>query len=626
MKHSYRRRVGLSVVGCFVSVAGTSALGAERHWVGPINGLWSDPNNWSATPGGPGGAGVPQPGDAAAALSGISARFDYAYTGPAGIGPNFYSPTFIRQDVPASAFVADAMDLPFLQLSGSGQGDYLQTAGTATINTVLRLGHGFPDGADYRGHYTLSGNATLNIGTNLSISNGTFTQTDGVCTIGHSALVGGTKPGGIAMSGGTLNIARGVTILNGSSTFSGGHTSVGSSLFVSGGTVTVTGGTVAATNLTVSFGLNRFILSGGAVIASHTRLDGGEFYYNGGALSTGTLVFDEGHLIMSHGGDKLLRTRGVAFIDTGKLHLADNAITVDYAPGDSQLTSVRTAIVNGNNNGSWNGVGIVSSLANTTTRGVGYAEASSLDSIPPIFGDVDDTTVLVRLTRYGDADLNGFVNLSDFNRLAANFGQSFGAVWSQGDFNYDGRVNLSDFNLLASNFGLAASGPSITPQDWSALASAVPEPSAATGLVGMGIGATLRPRARRGKFRILPLNPAYRLPYYSGVVRPPSDADSGRWPARRDVPGKAFPGLGARRRAVEGEDSAAMHRRGDLHTKARVPVRDVSRESRTRPTVTLEAKPATAWQGHEPRLPCGALARRNGGDPVTNSDCTRGLL
>jgi hypothetical protein len=104
-----------------------------------------------------------------------------------------------------------------------------------------------------------------------------------------------------------------------------------------------------------------------------------------------------------------------------------------------------------------------------------------------------DLHVLTRLTRNGDATVDGIVNLSDFNRLASNFGQS-GKLWDQGDFNYDGIVNLTDFNLLASNFGLAASsldGP--TPQDWSNLAAAVPEPSA-LGMLGVASLATLRRR------------------------------------------------------------------------------------------------------------------------------------
>jgi hypothetical protein len=42
-------------------------------------------------------------------------------------------------------------------------------------------------------------------------------------------------------------------------------------------------------------------------------------------------------------------------------------------------------------------------------------------------------------TLLGDANLNGVVNSSDFNILAANFNQSI-AGWGQGDFNYDSLV------------------------------------------------------------------------------------------------------------------------------------------------------------------------------------------
>ena len=52
----------------------------------------------------------------------------------------------------------------------------------------------------------------------------------------------------------------------------------------------------------------------------------------------------------------------------------------------------------------------------------------------------------------GDANHDGRVNLSDFNVLAANFGQT-NRTFSQGDFNFDEAVNLLDFNLLAGRFG-----------------------------------------------------------------------------------------------------------------------------------------------------------------------------
>ena len=91
----------------------------------------------------------------------------------------------------------------------------------------------------------------------------------------------------------------------------------------------------------------------------------------------------------------------------------------------------------------------------------------------------DGTSVLVKYTRPGDANLDGTINLQDFNRLATNFGGS-NKLWSQGDFTYDGLVNLQDFNRLASNFGLQAGPDGPTPQDWALLARAVPEPNTIT--------------------------------------------------------------------------------------------------------------------------------------------------
>ena len=81
----------------------------------------------------------------------------------------------------------------------------------------------------------------------------------------------------------------------------------------------------------------------------------------------------------------------------------------------------------------------------------------------------------------------------DFNRLAANVGAT-GARWDDGDFNYDGVVDLLDFNCLAANFGQSASGSVVTPADWATLASAVPEPGAASGVVFTLVFASRRRR------------------------------------------------------------------------------------------------------------------------------------
>jgi hypothetical protein len=179
---------------------------------------------------------------------------------------------------------------------------------------------------------------------------------------------------------------------------------------------------------------------------------------------------------------------------TAKLDITNTAFVVDYTGAEnSPFDTIRAQIVSGYAGGAWTGNGITSGNADSTQRGIGYAEASAISPVPPVFGTVDSDAVLFRLTRYGDANLDGLVNLADFNRLASNFGSTT-AFWDDGDFNYDGNVNLADFNRLASNFGLSAAGPEVTPEDWSALASAVPEPTGAALLGLAALGATRRGR------------------------------------------------------------------------------------------------------------------------------------
>jgi hypothetical protein len=175
-----------------------------------------------------------------------------------------------------------------------------------------------------------------------------------------------------------------------------------------------------------------------------------------------------------------------------------NRSTVQQFFGASPLAEVRQRVQAGYNGGSWNGVGIISSNAAAQSGfAVGYGDAGELGLVGGTFGgeSVPGPAVLFRLTRYGDANLDGQVNLADFNRLASNFGAS-NSFWHRGDFNYDGNVNLSDFNLLAANFGLSAAGPTVTPEDWARLGAAIPEPTSPA-LLGAGALALVARRRRR---------------------------------------------------------------------------------------------------------------------------------
>ena len=96
-------------------------------------------------------------------------------------------------------------------------------------------------------------------------------------------------------------------------------------------------------------------------------------------------------------------------------------------------------------------------------------------------------SVLTRLTRTGDANVDGITNIGDFSVLASNFNLT-GRRWDNGDFNYDGNVSIADFSLLAANFNLSAG-------DVVGRGAAVPEP-AALGAAAMAVAGLLARRRR----------------------------------------------------------------------------------------------------------------------------------
>ena len=71
---------------------------------------------------------------------------------------------------------------------------------------------------------------------------------------------------------------------------------------------------------------------------------------------------------------------------------------------------------------------------------------------------------MVSGTFFGDADLDGSVQFSDFLTLSNGFGAAGG--WADGDFNGNGEVAFADFLSLANNFG-----------NGEVNAASVPEPS-----------------------------------------------------------------------------------------------------------------------------------------------------
>jgi hypothetical protein len=255
------------------------------------------------------------------------------------------------------------------------------------------------------------------------------------------------KRSSASFSSASVDISGGATVaFNGVTTFGGGT--------LSGGTLSGSG----AVTVTGALGWTGGAMSGAGTttIANGASLN---LTGSGSRLADRPLVIN-GIATLAPGGNLVLVARSVAVAPGSSMNMADNVVIVDYTGRIDELPNIKALLTSGYNGGAWNGAGINSSLAASIPQhALGYARSSDLFStFPATFAgqQVDSTAILIRYTRYGDANLDQFVNLADFNRLASAFGQT-GTLWSQANFNYDNITNLTDFNRLASNFGLSSS-------------------------------------------------------------------------------------------------------------------------------------------------------------------------
>ena len=165
-------------------------------------------------------------------------------------------------------------------------------------------------------------------------------------------------------------------------------------------------------------------------------------------------------------------TGGGANIKAGKM-------IFDYTGEGSPAATIKGLLTTSYSAGAWNAGQFKSSTADSN-HGLGW---------------IDNTTtgqVTVAYTLYGDATVNGGVDLSDLAAVGANWNQT-GKVWAQGDFNYDGKVDLSDLAAVGAHWNQSIAGFSMT----SDLTAAVPEPGSIVLLLVGGVAVLFYARRRR---------------------------------------------------------------------------------------------------------------------------------
>jgi hypothetical protein len=177
---------------------------------------------------------------------------------------------------------------------------------------------------------------------------------------------------------------------------------------------------------------------------------------NGNLLVQAPLSIETGGALVLTGGSVVLF--GAPALGSGaKIDLQNGSLTIDYRGLASPTSTILSQLTSGYHGGAWDGSGIHTSTGNAVT-GLGWRDDSAGSSI------------LIRRTLYGDANLDGVVDSTDFAAFLTGYGRSSGGVWAQGDFDYDGKVNTRDFNMLSGNFGSSIAAPVLS-------SSVVPEPA-----------------------------------------------------------------------------------------------------------------------------------------------------
>jgi PEP-CTERM motif-containing protein len=359
--------------------------------------------------------------------------------------------------------------------SGGGAGTFLQSGSlsVSSFGTIYAADAG--SGSLSTGWVSLSGGSLTASVTYVASDQlrydglATFAQSGGSANLGQLNVAYGTGAfGTVAFSGGSLTASSTIVGTNsglGTISQSGSLTvsSLGTLTIGPTGTLALSAGTMDVKTIKSAGLLN---ITGGTLAIT-----------NAGSLGTGSItsIGISGPGVLDVGSSGVVIEYGNGTSPVGDLSFAHTAR--NYPAG-----SIQRYAQTGFNNFNWNGPGIISSYAENDPNGltaVGIVDENDLGIYPNDYTKTgggtgtwmgqpinDTNNVLVRMTYYGDGNLDGVVNKFDVTALSQGYSGLAGYVgWSDGDYNYDGQINKNDVSLLAASYVFqgAPLGDAITP-------------------------------------------------------------------------------------------------------------------------------------------------------------------
>jgi PEP-CTERM motif/Dockerin type I domain len=291
--------------------------------------------------------------------------------------------------------------------------------------------------------------------------------------------------GGTAGSLGTGPIANAATLQVDRSGLTVGHITGGGTTTVNATGASLTASSIRQNALNIGAG-NTVTVATNGTSAGVSQLN--SLSITGGAVPTGTLDITNNGLIVSGASGALAQKNLIAAqIASG----ANPSGALWTGPGITSSTAATQALTN-----PITAVGMFLNDAAQIGNGSGISGVPLLTNFPGAGGPaLSSTDVVVKYTYFGDANLDGQVDSTDYFLIDNAFSLNLvNGGWVNGDFDYDGDVDSTDYFLIDNAFanqGSPLTGGLSLQAASSLSVQAIPEPGSlallAAGVCGAGV-------------------------------------------------------------------------------------------------------------------------------------------